>query len=125
MSVLLIIKRPTRYGEDCAILIDNILSNELYDNNLSGIILDDLSDHLPILFVTGDIVIPCQHRFITKRIRNFSDQTLCLLSNRLQHVSWENCRVSDVNLASEAFHHNFDAALNDAIPVTIKKCNSY
>ena len=99
MSVLPMIKRPTRYGENRATLIDNILSNKLYDNNLSGIILDDLSDHLPVFFVTGDLVIPGHQQFITKRIRNVSDQNLCLLRNRLQNVFWENCRVSDVNLS--------------------------
>ena len=52
MSVLPMIKRPMRYGKNCTALIDNILSNKLYDNNLSGIILDDLSDHLPILFLS-------------------------------------------------------------------------
>ena len=89
MSVLPMIKRPTRYGENCATLIDNILSNKSYDNNLSGIILDDLTDHLPIFFVTGDIVIPVipgQLQFITKRIRNVSDQNLCLLRNTLPNV---------------------------------------
>ena len=80
--------------------------------------MDDLSDHLPICFVTGGIVIPGQQQFITKQIRNLSDQNLCLLRNTLQNVSWENCRVSDVNLACESFRQNFEAALND---VTMKK----
>ena len=71
--------------------------------------------------MTGDIVIPGQQEFITERIRNVRDQNLCLLRNMLQNVSWENCRVSDVNLAYESFHKNFEAVLNDAIPVTIKK----
>ena len=51
--------------------IDNILSNK-FDKKISGIILDDLSDDLPIFFVTCDIVIPGQQQLITKRIRNLS-----------------------------------------------------
>lgn len=47
-KILPTIKRPTRYGECCATLIDNIFTNILDESNISGIILDDLSDHLPI-----------------------------------------------------------------------------
>ena len=47
-KILPAIKRPTRYGECCATLIDNIFTNILDETNISGIILDDLSDHLPI-----------------------------------------------------------------------------
>ena len=39
MSVLPMIKRPTRYGENCSTLNNNMLSNKLHDNNLSGIII--------------------------------------------------------------------------------------
>ena len=69
--------------------------------------MDDLSDHLAIFFVTGNIVIPGQQQFITKQIRNLSDPNVCLLRNTLQNASWENCRVSDVNLAYESFRPKF------------------
>ena len=48
-TLLPLITRLTIYGDQSATLIDNIITN-MYDglNNFSGIILDDLSDHLPI-----------------------------------------------------------------------------
>ena len=71
--------------------------------------------------VTGEIVIPGQQQFITKRFRNASDKNLYFLRNMLQNVSRENCRVSDVNLAYETFRQNCEADLNNALPVTIKQ----
>ena len=55
-TLLPLITRPTRYGNQSDTLIDNIITN-MYDggNNFSGIILDDLSDHLPIFLIIGNI----------------------------------------------------------------------
>ena len=45
------IRRPTRYREHCATLIDNILTNIVISSDskhLSGIILEEILDHLPV-----------------------------------------------------------------------------
>ena len=40
--------------DSCATLIDNFLTNKISDSHFTGIILDDISDHLPILLI-GDV----------------------------------------------------------------------
>ena len=43
-----LIMRPTRITKESATIIDNIFTNELQRISPSGLIINDLSDHLPI-----------------------------------------------------------------------------
>ena len=43
-----LIDKPTRITDTSATLIDNIFTNELHHNLTSGILFNDISDHLPI-----------------------------------------------------------------------------
>ena len=52
-SVLPMITQPTRYRAQSATLIDNVITNKYLGQLLSGILLNDFSDHFPIFFVTG------------------------------------------------------------------------
>jgi hypothetical protein len=48
-SISPLINKPTRITKDTASLIDNIFSNNtISENDISGIIPSDISDHLPI-----------------------------------------------------------------------------
>ena len=54
------ITRPTQYDEHCATLIHNILTNIVTSSdskNLSGIILQEISNNLSVFFLTGEIEI--------------------------------------------------------------------
>lgn len=42
------ITRPTRITMHCATLIDNIFTNYIEQNMVSGILINDISDHLAI-----------------------------------------------------------------------------
>ena len=53
-TLLPVISKPTRYGEQSLTLIDNIITNIYNEKNVAGIILKDISDHLPIFFITGN-----------------------------------------------------------------------
>ena len=46
-SILPEIKAPTRYGDSSLTLINNIFTNKSCDSHVSGVILNDISDHLP------------------------------------------------------------------------------
>ena len=50
-----LITRPTRITNSSATLIDNIFVNNLEEIYTSGILFTDLSDHLPIFQITGNI----------------------------------------------------------------------
>ena len=51
------IKTPTRYGEHGMTFIDNNFTNKLSGSSFSGVILNDLSDHLPIFYVIGNYTV--------------------------------------------------------------------
>ena len=50
-----LILRPTRITSTSATLIDNIFVNSLEDNFTSGLLLTNISDHLPIFQITTTI----------------------------------------------------------------------
>ncbi len=49
------ISSPTRITSHCAILIDNIFTNDIENNTVSGILVSDISDHLPVFAVNNKI----------------------------------------------------------------------
>jgi hypothetical protein len=52
---------PTRITAHSATLIDNIFTNHLTQNLFSGIIINDLSDHLPVfVYVFTETPPPCK-----------------------------------------------------------------
>ena len=67
--------------------------------------------------------MPSQQQIINKRFRIDNEHNMGLLRNRLQCLSWDNCNVSDVDLAYESFHHTFETDLNECMPVTFQKIN--
>ena len=54
-----LINKPTRITNRSASLIDNIFTNAFGINHNSGILLNDLSDHLPIFAIIEENVVIC------------------------------------------------------------------
>ena len=50
-----LISRPTRITSTSATLIDNIFVNSFEDNFTTGLLLTDISDHLPIFQIATTI----------------------------------------------------------------------
>ena len=81
------ITKPTRITKDTATLIDNIcLSRELHAKQLSGIIVSDLSDHLPCLSIISNCKCMPKELFWTKR--NLNTKNIDLINNKLQSTNW-------------------------------------
>ena len=122
-KMLPMIKRPTRYGDCSATLIDNIFTNILGEHHISGIILDDLSDHLPIFFVSQDqqSLINNGKKYITTVSRTINDSTITDLSQKLQDLDWSMLQDKDpdeaYNMFSDTFHHVY----NEALPLQVKR----
>ena len=82
-----LIDRPTHITAHSATLIDNIFTNHFPPRVLKGIVINDISDHLPVLAYVSD------NSFIHKRIgnrpmRNFSAANLNDFKARLSQVNW-------------------------------------
>ena len=60
----------------------------MYDglNNFSGIILDDLSDHLPIFLTIGNIEAPKVSDHLIKRIRQINNANIDILKTKVGEV---------------------------------------
>ena len=46
-----LITRPSRITCHTATLIDNVFFNDFFDRSRSGLLISDISDHLPIFFL--------------------------------------------------------------------------
>ena len=54
-SFVPLITKPTRYSTYSSTLIDNILTNKPQNNLVSGILISDISDHLPVFYISQHI----------------------------------------------------------------------
>ena len=95
------ITRPTRITHTTATLIDNIfVSSKLYRDFESALILNDMSDHLPVLTLLK------QTKFVDKtslefKSRNLSESKLSQIKSMLFKVDWIvllNAKMCDRNL---------------------------
>ena len=103
------ITRPTTYGDHSATLIDNILTNKANGTQLSGIILEELSDHFPIFYVTGDFTVSSRVKYLTQNRRQINDLSLLEFNNKLEDISWEDVRAElDVDKAYDSFFNKFN-----------------
>ena len=111
-----IITKPTRITCGTATLIDNIFSNYL-DSIVGGILISDISDHLPIFSV-----IDCNYKNrIDKskphKRRLFSYETMGAFKNELTQRDWgEVLAENDANQAYNKFLDIFLYLYNKIIP---------
>ena len=116
-----LITRPTRITSHSKTLIDNIFTTNL-SNIHSGLIINDLSDHLPIF-----LIFEYKHNkrtnvtYKTKRVVN--DHDLHVMRNKLKETNWNEI------LASEYVNYMYDTydttklknIYNSTCPVTLTK----
>ena len=83
-----LISNPTRITSHTATLIDNIFTNQLSDNVFNGIVLNDLSDHLPIFACFyKDFKPHCQQKVFR---RSFSEYNINTFRECLSEINWTN-----------------------------------
>ena len=70
-----LIMRPTRITKESATIIDNIFTNELQRITSNGLIINDLSDNLPIFQICDytDDVPSIRNQYKTKETRLIND----------------------------------------------------
>ena len=106
------ITRPTRITQTTATLIDNIfVSKKLYQTFDSCIILNDISDHLPMLALLK------QTKMLNKEplefvSRNLNEKKISRINEKLLNVDWVG------TLKAHEVNQNFNC-LNDIIKMTM------
>jgi len=121
-GIIPLINRPSRITQFSATLIDNIFTNDIYDKLNSGLIISDISDHLPIFTIlgsSGQNKDTCTKKQILKR--DLSENALAALATALQNHDWNTVLNSDdVNVAYENFIGTFSKYLNQHCPLKAK-----
>ena len=82
------ITRPTRISQNTATLIDNVfVSKNLHKYFESLIILDDISDHLPLLVLLKQTKL-IDNKPIIFESRKLNENTIMLIKQKLFQVDW-------------------------------------
>lgn len=90
-AFLPLISNPTRLTSYSATLIDDIFTNNLAHNVLNGIVLNDLSDHLPVFVYINDATLT---RGTERKIMmcTFNSDSLQKFNENLLNIKWSSFR---------------------------------
>ena len=112
------ITRPTRITKNSATLIDNIfVTEELHKNFDSLLIVDDMSDHFPVLALLK------QKRLRDKdplefESRNLTDKKILEIKQQLQNTDWNGVLNSDsCDENFNRFHTAVQESMNKVAPI--------
>ena len=123
------ITKPTRYTDHSSTLIDNIITNCVTSAYKSGVILTDISDHLPAFFFLESKFAKSQEKIITRTTRIINDTNIHKLMDSLEHFGWSYLNLYTADDAYDSFITTFTKAYNDALPLSTRKiklhCGTY
>ena len=118
MSLYPKITRPSRITSHCATLIDNIFSNDIENNTMSGLLINDISDHLPVFTVYNSNYQRNQSEEKLKYRRVRTEETMSSLKNDLLAQNWEKVyNESDIDNAYETFLRIFTSLYDKNCPI--------
>jgi len=123
-----LIQAPTRITHSSSTLIDNIFTNSLTSKECPGILLTDISDHLPIFTIFTIIAtIPNnlgKSKYVTYRPKPIN--ALTDLTNDLINEDWtETLSLEDPDHILSSFNTKIYALYNKNYPLTTKKARIY
>ena len=115
------ITKPTRITKDTATLIDNILlSRELHAKQLSGIIVSDLSNHLPCLTLVSNCKGTPKDLFRT--FRKLNTKNIDLINNKLMAINWmDTLSGKQVDDRTKMFHQKLLETIDQIVPENLKR----
>ena len=115
-----LITRPSRITSHSATLIDNIFTNELRHENISGLVLNDITDHLPV-FTLYDYRVRRQNDNLGVCHRKMDDQAIQRLFSELETHDWEPVySKNNVNMSYEVFVKQFGTIVDKNCPKSVK-----
>ncbi len=113
------ITKPTRFCKTTSTLIDNIFVSNLNEDYNAGLFINDLSDHLPIFYISSTKVhTKTRPEVIYNNRRVISGDAISSFQAELAAVQWSTIDASnDVNSNYENFLLNFDYLYNKSFPI--------
>jgi len=122
-----LINLPTWINGKVSTLIDNINTNVIDVDTKNGIIINDISDHLPVYTIVK--YSTCKIHFtnklpIYKKDRLLKESNIEMLLNRLRDLDWtEVTNCNDVNTAYSTSHCMFTEIFNICCPIIQMNAN--
>ena len=122
INMLPVITKPTRITDTSATLIDNILiSDKLQQAYHSGIIISDLSDHLPTVIKLQNAKQDIKKQQILT-FRKITDENLKLINEELQGYNWEEIlEKRGVDDSFNILHERLIRSMDKHMPLKTKK----
>ncbi len=119
------ITKPSRITTHSATVIDNILTNNMTSNLESGLLINDITDHLPMF-----VIHECKHKnldsskiYMQRRLR--TDDTLNTFRNDRLVQDWRNVyEKEDVDSAYNLFLNTFLTLYHKNCPIQQPKKTS-
>ena len=119
-----LINKPTRLTSHSATLIDNIFTNCFTQNIVNGIILNDLSDHLPV-FALSSTKFEKPNNETTYYTRDYNDLNIIKFQTKLSQIEWTRVLIGqDPNRLYYVFAEEYYRHFEDCFPLKISKLNS-
>ena len=119
-----LITKPTRVTRTTATLIDNIFTNDIDTQYDSGIIIVDVSDHLPIFSMC---VKSIKNTIITKTmktVRQIKEDNIIALNRELASLAWDRVLLEeDTNTAYDQFTSELMRVYHKCCPLKYVKLN--
>ena len=115
-----VISNPTRLTSYSATLIDNIFTNNLFQSVLNGIVLNDLSDHSPVIaYFSGKTLKRDRENKVF--IRKITDENLRKFNKNFSNTNWASFLDEDPNTAYNNFIDEYSRVYNAFFPLKVIK----
>lgn len=112
------ITKPSRITAQSATLIDNIFTNEIENRSISGLLINDISDHLPVFIVYNKNYRKVTQENIVKYKRMRTEESINAFKNDLLKQEWETLyREKNIDKAYEIFLGKFKMLYNSRCSV--------
>jgi len=111
-----VVTKATRTSQNRFSLIDQIFTNSNGSKYMSGVILNDISDHF-FTFSSLNSSKSIQKPKL-KTSRKFNDQNIAMFKNNLTNFSWDHLfEIDDAEMAFDSFWDSFNALFNLHFPI--------
>jgi hypothetical protein len=114
------ISKPTRITSHSATLIDNIFTNNLEHDIMSGMLYSDLADNLPVFQITN--FQPQQHKVLVNiKTRKITQSSILNFQIELQEINWDETRLNtSPNHSYNYFSGIFLPIYNNHFPIIVR-----
>ena len=120
LAFIPLISNPTRLTSYSVTLIDNIFTNNLSQNVLNGVVLNDLSDHLPVFaYFSGKTLTRDGENKVF--IRKITDENLRKFNENVSNTNWASFLDEDPNMAYNNFIDEYSRVYNACFPLKVIK----